>query len=56
MRELNVNIFNLISLLINVFIYVKIDRNVFSDEDLRLIENGGISLSESEIDIDVILL
>ncbi|KAL4511807.1 hypothetical protein ABPG72_012652 [Tetrahymena utriculariae] len=29
-----------------------IDRNQFSEEELKLIENGGISLSESEVDID----
>lgn len=31
---------------------LNIDRNAFSEEDLKLIENGGISLSESDNDID----
>lgn len=33
---------------------MKIDRNAFSEEDLKLIENGGISVSDSDNDIDVI--
>lgn len=36
----------------NIISYHQIDANTFSEDDLRMFENGGIPLSDSDMDSD----
>jgi hypothetical protein len=45
MSDLNV-------IFVSFWVYIKIDANIFSEEELRLFEHGGIPLTDSEADSD----